>query len=102
MIKQLRITITSIFLLFPFIVNAQTTDLAGKITASEDGSPLPGVSVIIKGTKLGTSTDLNGMYKLSVPKKAILQISFVGFETVEQAVSNKTVLDFSLKSDVKG
>ncbi len=102
MIKQLRITITSIFLLFSFIVNAQTTELTGKITASEDGSPLPGVSVIIKGTKQGTSTDVNGMYKLSVPKKAILQISFVGFETVEQAVGNKTVLDFSLKADVKG
>ncbi len=77
-----------------FSVIAQRT-VSGRIT-DETGDPLPGVNVIIKGTNTGTLTDVDGNYQLSVMEEATLIFSYVGFETQEISVGNRTTVDISM------
>lgn len=99
--KLLRVSLAWLFLLVSFWGNAQNVVVTGKVTASEDGTPLPGVSITIMGSNKGTSTDINGMYKISVPSKSTLQASYIGFADLEQTVGNQSIVDFSLVADVK-
>lgn len=80
---------------------AQDRVVSGKVTSSEDGSALPGVSIAVKGTTRGVQTDANGIYKVSVPNNATLTISFIGFESQSIAVGNRTTLDVKLVSSAK-
>lgn len=76
--------------------------VTGKVTDSS-GSPLPGVSVVLKGTTNGTITDSNGNYSLSnVPENAILQFSFVGMKGQEVAVTDKTSINVTMVEDAIG
>ncbi len=70
---------------------AQRT-VSGKVT-DDAGDALPGVNVLIKGTTTGTQTDLDGNYRLSVSDDAVLVVSYVGFETQEIEVGNRTTID---------
>lgn len=63
------------------------------------GLGLPGVNVIEKGTKNGVSTDIDGKYKISVKKGAILSFAFIGMKTVEKKVENQSVVNVTLKDD---
>ncbi len=74
--------------------------IRGHITAAEDGSPLPGVNVIVKGTTIGTVTDANGDYRIYVPENATLVISFIGMVSQEIDSNNQDALDVDLTSDV--
>ena len=74
-------------------------EISGRIT-DETGSPLPGVSVLVKGTTTGTSTDNEGRYNLSAPADAVLTVSFIGFGTKEVPVENRTIIDISLEPEV--
>ena len=79
---------------------AQT--VSGKVTSSEDGAPLPGVSVVVKGTTSGTVTDPSGAYSLSVDGEgAVLVFSFVGYVTQEVAVNGRSTIDIVLAGDSK-
>jgi len=79
----------------------QDRTITGKITSSEDGEPLPGVNIIIKGTSQGTTTDINGNYSLSIPSgNTTLVFSFVGFQTQEIAPGNATTLNVSLDLEI--
>ena len=80
---------------------AQERTVSGKVTASEDGSPLPGVSVTVKGTKQGTQSDASGIYKISVSGNATLLFSFIGTTSQEVAVGTRTIVDVQLSSDNK-
>ncbi|MBA4853858.1 TonB-dependent receptor [Emticicia sp. BO119] len=80
---------------------AQERTVSGKVTASEDGSPLPGVSVTVKGTKQGTQSDASGIYKVNVSGNATLIFSFIGTVTQEVAVGTRTIVDVQLVSDNK-
>ena len=79
---------------------AQERVVSGKVTASEDGSGVPGVNVLEKGTTNGTVTDADGSYKINVGANATLVISFVGFVTQEIAVGSQSTVNVSLASDV--
>lgn len=69
-------------------VSAQTRTVTGRVTGKDDGQPLPGVSVIIKGTKTGTQTDPNGRFSVSIPSNnATLVFSFLGYSTQEVAAT---------------
>ena len=70
--------------------------VSGKVT-SPTGEAVVGVSVSVKGTTTGTTTDLSGVYAISVPANSILVFSSVGFETVEMPVEGKTTVDVSLR-----
>ena len=72
----------------------------GKVTSS-DNEPLPGVNVLVKGTTLGTVTDAEGNYQLSVPgEETVLVFSFVGFITEEVTVGDRTLIDIALVADM--
>jgi len=72
---------------------AQKT-VTGKVTSSTDNNPIPGVSILIRGTTSGTLTDADGMYSVPVPNnQAVLQYSFIGFTTQEIVVGDRTVID---------
>ena len=71
--------------------------VSGTVMSSEDGSPLPGASVTVQGTSLGTAADQNGQYTLSVPSaNDILIFSFVGFESQEIAINGSTTINVRL------
>lgn len=76
--------------------------VTGTVTAKDDGLGVPGTSVVIKGTKIGTFTDDNGKYTLAnVPANAVLSISSVGFTTVEVAVNGRAVVNVELTADAQ-
>ncbi len=82
---------------------AQTRTISGIVTSSEDGSALPGVTVQVKGTTVGTTTDLDGKYVLKIqPNHKTLVFSFVGMKTKEVAIDGKTKINVVLSPDVKG
>lgn len=76
------------------------TRVTGKVNSGEDGSSLPGVSILEKGTTNGTVTDVEGTYSINVGADAVLVFSFVGFTTQEIPVGNKTSVDVVLRGDV--
>jgi TonB-linked SusC/RagA family outer membrane protein len=81
-------------------VAAQDISIKGVVTDASN-SGLPGVNVSVKGTQTGTITDVDGRYSLSVPGNAVLIFSFIGFETVEVSVNNRTNVDVQLAESVK-
>jgi TonB-linked SusC/RagA family outer membrane protein len=81
---------------------AQNITVKGKITSQDDGAGLPGVSIVVKGTSIGTTTDAEGQYSLSVPdQNAVLVFSFIGYKTQEVVVGAQTTIDMPLTSDVE-
>jgi TonB-linked SusC/RagA family outer membrane protein len=75
--------------------------VSGKVT-DETGLAVPGVNVLVKGTALGTATDADGKYSLTVPDETtILVFTFIGYATQEITVGSRTTIDVSLKPDVK-
>ena len=81
---------------------AQDRVITGKVTSSEDGSSLPGVNVVVKGTTNGTVTDIDGNYKLAVPENGgTLVFSFIGLESQEIEIGNQSTLNASMNSDLK-
>lgn len=76
-------------------------NITGKVT-DEKGEPLPGVSVVLKGSKSGTATNTEGTYQLSIPDdNAVLIFSYVGYTPEEVTVGNRSTVDLSLKPDVR-
>ncbi len=78
----------------------QNRTITGKVIAEEDGSDLPGVSILVKGSGSGTSTDAEGQYTISVPANAVLVYSFVGFISREVPVGTNSIVDVTLRADV--
>lgn len=72
--------------------------ITGKIT-DENGEGLPGASVVVKGTTVGATTNLDGNYKLSVPDGSTLTITYVGYITQEVVVGNRSVIDVQMELD---
>lgn len=94
-------TLLGVAFLLIATVCALAQTVSGRVTSAVDGSPIPGVSVLVKGTTQGTSTNNEGAYVLSVTDKdAVLTFSFIGFKTTEVAVSARTVVDVALEEDV--
>jgi len=81
--------------------NELAIQVSGKVT-DETGLAVPGVNVLVKGTALGTATDADGKYSLTVPdESAVLVFTFIGYATQEITVGSRTTVDVSLKQDVK-
>ncbi|RTL58410.1 MAG: SusC/RagA family TonB-linked outer membrane protein [Sphingobacteriales bacterium] len=92
----MRKFLTSILGMMLFVVQtfAQSIEVNGRVTDAS-GAPIPGATIKIKGSRTGTSAGQDGTFKLSVPSKATLQISAVGYETIEAAASSS--LNITLK-----
>ena len=85
--------------LFYLPVLAQDVTVSGRVTAAEDKSGLPGVSVQLKGTTRGTTTDADGNYRINAPASGQLVFSFIGFASQEIAIGNKSTISIELVAD---
>jgi TonB-dependent starch-binding outer membrane protein SusC len=99
-----KCTFLLVFLLLTGLTSlfAQEIQVKGTVTSSEDGSPVPGAYVVVKGTQSGTSTDAEGKYTLTVASDATLVFSSVGMKAKEVVVGGSSVIDVVLEPDIIG
>lgn len=94
------------FLLIGWMANpamAQNRTVTGKVTSDKDKEILIGVTVVVKGTTIGTATDENGNYSISVPaNKSVLVFTYVGMKKSDVSIGTNTTLDVALLDDGKG
>lgn len=84
------------------LVQAQNVRITGTVTSSEDGMPIPGASVVVKGTTNGVSTNIDGKYELNVAADAqTLLFSFVGFTPQEIAIGGRAIIDVVLQPETQ-
>jgi TonB-dependent starch-binding outer membrane protein SusC len=83
-------------------VFAQSRTITGKVTSADEPEGIPGVNVLVKGTTVGTVTDLNGNYRITLPDGGnTLVFSFIGYLKKEVAVGNTNSVNVSLDTDIK-
>jgi len=101
--KRIYGMLTMFFLgiLFAGAMNAQGIKVSGKVTDATDGSALPGVTIVEKGTQNGIASDVNGNYSLTVAPNGTLAFSIVGYVTQEIPVNNRATIDISMVLDVQ-
>ncbi|MBN1186426.1 MAG: SusC/RagA family TonB-linked outer membrane protein, partial [Bacteroidales bacterium] len=81
---------------------AQTKTITGKITGSDDGLPIPGAAIMVKGTSIGTVTNADGVYSLQIPDNATtLWVSYMGMKTQEVEIQGRSTINVALQSDTK-
>jgi TonB-linked SusC/RagA family outer membrane protein len=98
-----KITFLALLALFQVTAMvAQERTVTGQVTSARDGMVLPGVNVIVKGTNIGTTTDFDGNYSLTVPTDATLVFSSLGFGTREVRVGIQDVINVELSEDLEG
>src|SRR5258706_15616840 len=98
--KRWRLIVSLLFLLTSTASFAQQSKVSGSII-DENGAPVPGVTVVEKGTSNGTNSDNDGKYTLNVTGSgATLVFSFIGYKTEEVAVSNQTDIKVTLNPDI--
>lgn len=93
-----------LLLLFAFVsasaVYAQEFSVGGKVTDATDGSSIPGVTVVIKNTTMGTVTDIDGNYSIKVKPGDVLVYSYVGYQTQEKSFTGEKKMDVVLAASI--
>jgi len=85
------------------IAFGQDRQITGRITSAEDGSTYPGVTIMVPGTTIGSISDLDGNYLISVPEDATeLQYKYVGMKSVTVSIDNRSSIDVELEEDILG
>jgi TonB-linked SusC/RagA family outer membrane protein len=98
--KKLSLLIV-LFVLGVSTLLAQTKVITGTVTSTEGDGPVPGVTVVVLGTTIGTYTDVNGKYTLTVPNNAkSITFTFIGMKTQEVAIASQSVIDVKLSPDL--
>ncbi len=98
--KKISVLFTILMFLGLYVVQAQTQQITGTITSSEDGLPVPGASIVVQGTTMGTVTDVDGKYVLSAPTSAArLEYSFIGLKTQLLSIDGRSVIDVLMEPD---
>jgi TonB-dependent starch-binding outer membrane protein SusC len=99
--KKVVLLFLSFLLMGILVANAQMKTIAGKVVSSDDNSPIPGVSVVVKGTTLGTISKMDGTYSLQVGSDAKTMVfSFVGYRSQEVPITGQNVYNITLSVDV--
>ena len=80
-------------------MNAQV--IKGKVIDGTTKEPLPGVNILVKGTSQGTATDLDGNYEIKASQGAILEFSFIGYQTQDKKVGTSKVINIALQEDAQ-
>ena len=94
--KRLLLTLilANLFALFTF---GQNIKISGKVTDKATGETLPGVNIVIKGTSVGTTTDIDGKYNIEAPQNSTLRVSFIGYSSKGIAVKSRSKIDITLE-----
>jgi TonB-dependent SusC/RagA subfamily outer membrane receptor len=80
---------------------AQDRTISGTVISQEEGTGIPGVNVIVKGTNQGTVTDIAGAFRIAVSNDVVLVFSFIGYVTEEVGTDSRSVIDVEMKQDLK-
>ncbi len=91
-----------LILMCSFAGYAQEIQVKGVVTSADDGQPIPGVSIVVKGTTNGMITNMDGNYTLKVPGNSTLVFSFIGMKTQEVPVNMQTVINMVLAPETTG
>ena len=94
-----KINIVFLLLLITSMSFAQQT-ITGVVTSAGDSQPLPGVTILLKGTTTGATTDFDGNFSIEAPSSGVLVFSYIGFLTQETAVKNQRKLNIALQEDI--
>ena len=101
--KKIAFFLSILLFMGTLVTNAQTKDITGTVSSAQDGMPIPGASIVVKGTTLGTITNIDGVYNLQVPDDAeSLIFSFIGMKTMEVNISGQSSVNAELLEDVFG
>ncbi|MBQ7856360.1 MAG: TonB-dependent receptor [Alistipes sp.] len=100
MVRKIVLSVASVLMLCA-VALAQNKQVSGTVTGS-DGAPIIGATVVVDGTTIGTSTDLQGQYVLDVPADGVLLVSFIGYEDAKVPVNGKTSIDVVLQESTQG
>lgn len=99
--RKILLCFTTLCLLIAGELRAQERTISGRVTSSEDGSPLPGVNVILKGSTIGSTTDVNGNFSINAPNgNGTLVFTFIGLVSKEVEIGNQTVINISMENDI--
>ena len=93
---RLTLILTLLKILIPGVVLSQIT-VTGTVTDADEGTTLPGVNIQAKNTGIGTITDVDGNYSITVPENAVLLFSYIGYATQEVEIGNRTVINIALE-----
>jgi TonB-dependent SusC/RagA subfamily outer membrane receptor len=98
--RKILLLFIALITLFFVTAHAQTRSISGKVVDG-DGGALPGASVLVKGSGQGAATDANGNFKITIPSTpgVILVVKFIGYQSLEVAVGDKSILSITLKED---
>ncbi len=99
----MRSTLLSFIFTIGFIplLHGQSVTVSGTVSSVDEDMGLPGVNVLIKGTSQGTATDVRGNFSLAASPTDVLVFSFIGYETVEELVGSRTVINVQLNLDIQ-
>ena len=81
---------------------SQDIQITGMVTSADDGNPLPGVSVVVKGTTTGVATDINGNFSIKAPSDAVLVFTSIGMVSQEISVAGQTVINVVMQAEITG
>ncbi|TXE12426.1 SusC/RagA family TonB-linked outer membrane protein [Algoriphagus aquimarinus] len=99
--KKILLLGLSLFLVSA-VAFAQERKVTGIVSSGEDGEPIPGATVLVKGTSVGAATDIDGKYSLTIPTEGkVLVFSFIGTNTQEIQIGQQSVIDVVLQPDVQ-
>ena len=96
-----RILLFVVLMLWFSAAWAQDRTVSGRVTSADDASGLPGVNVVVKGSAVGTVTDTEGNYTITAPSNGTLVFTFIGLQSQEIPVNDRSTIDVSMAQDVQ-
>ena len=99
--KKIKFLIMILALTVSAAVSAQNITVTGQVKDSSTGEGIPFASLQVKGTMVGTSTDLDGFYSISAPTDGVLIFSSIGYVNVEAPVNGNSVVNVVLSPDTQ-
>ncbi|WP_247236715.1 SusC/RagA family TonB-linked outer membrane protein [Telluribacter sp. SYSU D00476] len=101
-LRRLLIILIMIGMCLPAVANQPLRTVTGRVTSQADGTPMPGVNVLLKGTQTGTTTNASGTYSIDVPNdNAVLVFSYIGYNSMEVPVGGRSTVDITLEESVE-
>ena len=97
--KKAKLFFSTLFVLLAVVANAQNMRISGVVKDSTTGEGIPFVSIVVKGTMIGTASDANGAYTLNAPANGTLEFSAIGYVLVNEAINGRGVINISLDPD---